>query len=499
MAHTFYFGNVKKRINSTLQGGTSAAYDVLFKNPTSLDTPTITLRHSGDFDYNYARYKDYYYFVVDKKALANDMWEVTMELDSLATAKADILASTQFVSYSNVSGGVWLPDTRIAANKDAIVGRSATTMNFLFTDGGFYVLSVVGKNGAELWCCDKSHLTTLLSNIASWSDRLIGEITTGDFPFDSPSSFTFNWDTVEEGIQSLARLNAMTGIAGNAYASAPSCIRSCVWVPFFAEHFAGDSAEIYLGQFPTGVTTYKCKATPHASSFTINIPWHYSDYRRATCEDVYLYLPLVGVVALSSDNLVGINTLTVKWSATASDGCVAYEVLAGGQVIATFGGQVSVNYPVGVSQQASAGEIFNTIMGGVEKRMSGGLTAAGGMMSGNPIAVGSGIAEGGLAIVTTPYNVIDTLTTRNNSCVGGIGGGAGVGLDTFAICYTVAHSTVIEPTQMAATMGVPTMKPLQLSNCSGYCQCANAHVSTDLDAPWIAKIDAYLNNGFYIE
>lgn len=501
MAHTFYFGNVKKRINSTLQGGTSAAYDVLFKNPTSLDTPTITLHHSGDFDYNYARYKDNYYFVTDKKALANDMWEVTMELDPLATAKDDILASTQFVSYSNVSGGVWLPDTRIPTMKDAIVSRTATTMNFLFTDGGFYALSVIGKNGAEMWCCDKIHLAALMDKLTSWGDDLIDDVQNGNYPWSDPprTAATYNFSTPEQAIESIGRMNALTGFASNAYSEAPNCIRSCIWVPFFAGNFAGDSEEIYLGQFPTGVTAFKCKATPHSNSFDINIPWHYSDYRRATCEEVYLYLPLVGIVGLSSDNLTGINALTIKWSATASDGCVAYEVLAGNQVVGTFGGQVSVNYPVGVSQQASAGQIAQSVIAGVEKKLSAGLTAAGGMLSGNAIAVAGGLAQGIMNGVTTPYNIVDTALTRNNTCIGGIGGGAGVGLDTFAICYTVAHSTTIEPAQISATMGVPTMKPLQLSNCSGYCQCANAHVATDLDAQWIAKIDSYLNSGFYIE
>lgn len=499
MAHTFYFGNVKKRINSTLQGGTSAAYDVLFKNPTSLDTPVITLKKSGDFDYNYARYKNNYYFVTDKKSLNNDLWEISMELDPLATAKEDILNSTQFVSYSNISGGAWLPDTRIPTMKDVIVGRAASAMNFLFTDGGFYVLSVLGKNGAEIWCCDKGQLTSLLANLSSWSDRIINDIATGDYPLGGSGSFTFDWSDVPEALQSLAKMNAMTGVAGNAYADAPNCIRSCIWVPFFASSFADTSDEIYLGQFPTGVTTFKCKATPVTSSFTINIPWHYTDYRRATCEDVYLYLPLVGMINLSSDNLAQTSALTIKWSATASDGCVCYEILADNQVIGTYGGQVSVNYPLGVSQQASAGQLINTIIGGAEKQISAGLTAAGGMMSGNMISVAGGLAEGFINKIATPYNLINTAATRNNTCVGGIGGGAGVGLDTFAVCYTVAHGTVIEPSQMAATMGVPTMKPLQLSACSGYCQCANAHVATDLDARWITQIDGYLNSGFYIE
>ena len=46
MSHTFKFGSFAKRKNSTLQPTILTSfvdYDVLFKNPTSLDNPTITL------------------------------------------------------------------------------------------------------------------------------------------------------------------------------------------------------------------------------------------------------------------------------------------------------------------------------------------------------------------------------------------------------------------------------------------------------------------------
>jgi hypothetical protein len=53
---------------------------------------------------------------------------------------------------------------------------------------------------------------------------------------------------------------------------------------------------------------------------------------------------------------------------------------------------------------------------------------------------------------------------------------------------------------MQQTMGLPTMKPMALSGCSGYCQCANAHVAaTGAEAQELDEIDAYLNSGFYIE
>ena len=93
MAHSFVFGNVAKRKNSTLQGATTASYNVLFKSPTSLDNPVITLTHSGIFTYNYATYNGRYYFVTDVISRNNDLWEIHLKLDSLATYKSEILVS----------------------------------------------------------------------------------------------------------------------------------------------------------------------------------------------------------------------------------------------------------------------------------------------------------------------------------------------------------------------------------------------------------------------
>ena len=79
------------------------------------------------------------------------------------------------------------------------------------------------------------------------------------------------------------------------------------------------------------------------------------------------------------------------------------------------------------------------------------------------------------------------------------GGGAGAGLDMTVAVISVAHETVIEPAVMTATMGQPTMKPVQLGTLHGYCQCANAHVAAPAELQELNEIDTYLNSGFYIE
>lgn len=475
MSHTIYAGNVSKRKNSTLQPSLSTSFDVLLKTPTSLHMPTFTISASA-FDYNYLKWNDRYYFVTDVVARNNSLFEVSAVVDVLATYKSDILASTQFVSYSSVSGGNWIADTRIPTLKNATVARNATTMNFLFTDGGFYVLSAVGKDGCHAYCVDSTLLDGLIDDLSSWTDDI-----TNDFLNNLPT----NASTAAEAVENLYNVLARSGAVGNAYTDAPSCIRSCIWVPFFASFFAGSSKRIYLGQYDTTKTAFLCKSTPVSRTVTVSIPWQFTDWRRAVCEEIYLYLPLVGLVNVPSDEIVNETSLSITWSATATDGCIAYIIKAGSQVVGTYGANCSVNYPIGISQQASAGEIVQSVSAGAQKTISGGIT--GGVTG----AIGNGLSAA--------YDVLNVASTAHNSCVGGIGGGAGTGLDLDAICFSVAHPTIITPSEMAATMGVPTMKPLQLSNCSGYCQCANAHVSAAAESQELDAIDAFLNSGFYIE
>ena len=485
MSHTIYCGKIAKRRNSTLQPTLTDSYDVLLKSPTSLHTPTFTIS-AGSFDYNYLKWGDRYYFVTDVVSKNNSLWEVSAVCDVLATFKADILASTQFVSYSSLQSSIWLPDTRIPLQKNANVSQSVSTMNFLFTAGGFYVLAAVGEGGCEVYVTDISSLSAMIQDLSQWASDLETAIF-GSLPFPTPSDET-------EATANLYSVMMKTGVIGNAYTDAPSCIRSCIWVPFFIANFSdGGGTTIKLGAYDTGATAYRCKTSPVTNTVSVNIPWHYNDWRRATCEEVYLYLPLVGLVNVPSDENINETTITVEWSATATDGCIAYRITAGNQVIGSYGASCAVNYPIGISQQASAGEIVQAAFAGTQKTVSSGIRAA---ESGNV----SAIADTAFSAISGVYDTINTAMTRHNSCIGGIGGGAGVGLSLDLKCFTVSHPTVVNPADMVATMGYPTMKPVTLSALSGYCQCANAHVgATGAEAQELTEIDALLNSGFYIE
>lgn len=483
---TALFYKLSKRKNSTLQPtGSGTSFDVNLKSGTSFISPTLLLNNSGVPDYNYVSFEGSYYFITDKVSVRQDLWEVYCKIDALATCKAAIIASTQYVCYSSQSGGTWLCDTRIPVLKSCNVSANTVATGIL-SRIGCYILSVVGKESAQSFMFyTDSGIKDIIAEISNWQNDSITNIT--------GLIDTTDTDTI---LASIAEVLTNTGFIGNAYANAPNCIRSCIWVPFDYTRVpvGSGSGHIFLGNFDTGVGATRITSEAVYDSVSVSIPWHFSDWRRGYCEDVYLYLPLVGMVALSSDSLTNVSTLTIKWSVTYTDGCIAYEVLAGSQIIGTYGANCSANYPIGINQQASSGEIAQAFIGGLEKTISAGINS-----SISPLSGGMAVAGMAAEAAIGAYNVQDVASSSHTSCIGGIGGGAGIGLDTYITCYTVAHDTVVSPSDMAATMGLPTMKPISLSTLSGYCQCANAHVALDKPSSVMDIVDSYLNSGFYIE
>ena len=501
---TVKFTTFAKRRNSTKQP-TSVTWDTrsntYLKEATSQDRPVFKVT-GNNFNYNYCEWDGKYYFIDEIESLINNEIAVHCILDPLATYKSEILASTQFVSYSaSATPDANLMDNRIPVKKNVVVGSNTASMSGVINANGFYVVTVIGKDGCAVYAMDQVTIKAMINEISNWESNGINNasniiqtqsISTTDFG-DAITALNDTLGTIGEAL-----INS--GFVGNAYAQAPSCIRSCIWVPFFPTQFLDTGADLYLGNFRCGsLHPYILKGEPVTGTVTVSIPWHHSGWRRAVCEDVYLYLPFAGMIGLSSDSLAGSSSLSIKYSATATDGVISYEVKAGSQVLGTYAGQCSANYPIGVSQQASAGQIAQTAFAGLEKTVNCAINS-----SLSPVSTGAATVGAALTGVEAVYNMADVALSRNNSCIGGVGGGAGAGLDLNIICYTVSHDTTIpasgtDYTNYVANMGVPVMKSMSLSGLTGFTQCANAHVEASATAGELDAIDRYVNSGFYIE
>ena len=482
------FYKFSKKRNSTKQPtGAGTTFNCEFKSGTSFLSPTLLLSNSARPDYNYFVMDGWYYFISDIVSVRNNLWEIYGKVDPMATAKTAILAGTQFVSYSSQVGSIYLPDTRIPVITDKVVDR----VQFVNTDisrSGSYVLAVNGKNGCCIYRCSQQDIRDLIQNISTW----MGDATTAFL-----DNLIAPGGDVAQAIINAYTVIARSGAFGNAYSEAPAQIKSCIWVPFASSAFTvvNQGQQIYLGQFPTGVYADEVAAVPKTSTHSgITIPWYYTDYRRATCEHLYLYLPLVGLVNIASDNITDQSAIDVDYSIMPTDGTIAYEVKSGWQIIGSYGGNCSSNYPIGISQQASAGDIINSILAGGENMVNAAIHSTPSPVSMTGAAVGVAL-EG----VKASYDTIKVANSRHNTTIGGVGGGVGSGLDLYGTLFNVIDKTIVAPSDMAATMGRPTMKPMSLATLTGYCQCANAHVDADFPAPILDAVDTYLNSGFFIE
>jgi hypothetical protein len=480
---------VSKKKNSTLQPDFSNAREesVSLKAPTSEEAPSFLLNwESGAFPYNYLLWGDHYYWINNVTYERNNLIRLDCTLDVLATYKSYILASTQFVAYSSVSGGVWLPDRRLQ-----VLSNTKTSANRVqlpnMSRAGVYVVTVLGsgtrqasKGGCVTYIMRwPVELRWLISALEQENLTLRQDIMQG---FSAGSSM----DDTPAALESLGKVVVQTELLGNAFQNAVSCLRSCIWVPFRQSN-TGDLQRIFLGNYDTGSDSYPLNDPIYSEDITVPIPWQFSDWRRVYCEDLYIYLLLVGIVSLNPEQLTGESSLTVTASYCYTDGAVAYEIKAGSQIIGTYGGNCAAQIPMGINQQTSIGQVARTAIEGYAK-------TTGSLFAGNVPTIHTATQA-----VASMYQVADVAMKTNPSIIGGIGGGAGSRLDLDIVAISVAHDLVINPGDQAATMGLPTQKPLQLSNCSGYCQCINAHVSAPAHGDSLNAIDVFLNSGFYIE
>lgn len=489
MALTVYFANVAKKRNSTLQGTFTDYFDVVLKDATSIDRPTF-LVSAATFDYNVAKWGDRYYFVDDIVSVRANQWEVSCILDVLATHKTEILASTQYVCYSSQNGDTWLPDTRIPIKKSATVDENHVSPT-VFNSIGFYALTVTGQSGSEVFALDAADIKTLISRINTWATDLVDGINDGTL-----FNINYQFGTPAEALESLAYITSQTGVLGNSYANAPQNIRSCIWLPLSKNTFSSGSKRIYLGNWDTGIDAQQVTIGPVSGYETINIPWQRSDWRRSICESLLLYLPFAGCINIPVDLVINETALTIRWSISATDGTISYLVYGGtNNIIGTYGGTLGANYAIGINQQASLGEIAQTAYEGLERTVSAAINTRL-----NPMSIVGGVAGVALNGINTAFDVADVSMSTHPTTIGNFGGCTGIGL-TLGVIFlvSVAHDTIVSPSTMAATMGLPTMKPLTLSTLTGFCQCANAHVAAVAQAEELDAIDAYLNGGFYIE
>lgn len=479
MSHTIYAGSVAKRKNSTLQPTLTASYDVLLKTPTSLHTPTFTIS-AASFPYNYLKWDDRYYFVTDVTARNNGLWEVSAVVDVLATFKTEILATTAYVLYDSVSN-TELPDNRLPMKTTKAVQTASAACPFT-VDQGCYILSITGSNNSTgVYKISAGDLAALIDDLSDVYDNLFdyesthpapspptGSINVSDWVQYWTEWFAWMWESVKYPITQLFG-------SGNI----PENLRDCRYIPFDVG-ITGAANPIYLGTFRTKQSFGKLITETIHRTATVSIPWQASDFRRRSpYTEIYLYLPYIGMIKLSSENLIGQSSVTVAYTLALRDGGLICTISSGGEILGQYSGNVGASVPVGISN-VSLPKVAGSMIAGVGTALSG--TGA------------AGAAAVGMAALNFQESI-----TPNFSCIGGLDGIAAIGAEQNIICYTVFHDTIAAPNQNLQVIGAPTMCSKALATLTGFCQCLDAHVAAAGEAQELEEIDNFLNSGFYIE
>lgn len=481
---TFY--TLSKRKNSTKQPtGSGTIIDVNLKSGTSLLSPTFLLNLSGRPTYNYLDFEGRFYFIRDIISVRNDLWEIQCIVDALATVKTNILNTTAYVIYDSVAN-TEIPDKRIPMKTTKTAAANTIACPFV-PDGGCYILSLTGSHGSTgVYKVSSSELSALLDDLQYIEDNIFdfNQLTPPTFP-TAPSGGSvedylnfvgdclgFVGDYIKYAIECAARPISQIFGSGNL----PENIRDCKFIPFNVGTTV-PQYPLYLGSFLTQMPGLgKLNTETVHRTVSVNIPWQATDYRRRSpYTEIYLYLPYIGMVQLSPENLVQQSSLSVSYTLGMRDGSLIVTVSSGVQIIGQYSGNVAASVPVGISNISLP-------------------KAAQSIISGAASLATDNVAGLGMSAI----NLIESITP-NISSIGGLDGVAAIATNQNITCYVVYHDTVVAPNTQLATVGSPTYAPKSLATLTGFCQCMEAHVECDQPSEIMEMVDSYLNTGFFIE
>ena len=484
MSISVTFSNGSKRDNSTKQLTMTATHNCVFKNGCSMLSPTLLLEiNSSTFpDYTAFKIEDRYYKVTDIRSVRDNLFEVSGEVDVLATYKSNILATTAYVIYDSTSNSE-LPDNRLPIKTSKNVSV-ATTACPLVPDSGCYILSLTGSNGTTgVYKASDSELAALIDDVASIKNNLFNPPTAPTPPVPptsggAPEEIQFVGEMLEYFVDCIKWIidffkYPISQLFGTGHI--PENIRECKFIPFNRGTTYGPN-RIYLGTFETQVSLGKLNTFTIHDSATVSIPWQANDYRRRSpYTDIYLYIPYIGMTKISSENLVGQTSITLDYTLSLRDGSLLVTVSSGGEIIGQYPGNVAISVPVGISN-INAPKAAQALI-------SGAVNAAAKNLGG----IGMAALQFGDAI------------TPNYSCIGGLDGSASTAANQNITCYTVFHDTIVAPNSALQTIGSPSMCPKSLATLTDYVQTMSASVDGSMTADERRRINNLLDNGIYIE
>lgn len=450
---TVQFGNFSKRKNSTARPASLAAsFSVALKENTSYDNPTFKLTAAA-FDYNYCKWDNRYYFVVDIISERNNGWSVVCELDLMATYRDYIHDTTAFIEYA-AAGNTQIVDQRlgveygVAGVKSAAAGSPIKYLENDLNDVGHFI-TVIGQQSADTFYIQPDVLRYLFDQMQTWIDSVV-------LATDTISA-------IATGFRQLL-----------ASGSAAECVRDAYVLPIVAPLDVLDSAShIYLGMYDTLLNGNKVTGAGNVvKTVEVAIPHQYGDWRKQSpYEMCSLALPLYGTIDIPSDIAADCDALSVKGILNVRSGDYTYYISGAGRPEREIvvGGNCAAPLAIGAS---------NITMGNA---VHAGLSMGQNLMLGNALGAAASLS----ALSPVPHSI-------------GQAGGISNRI-TGTTCIIYYRNTSDNIAAASPVQGIPLQATRRLGNLSGYVQTRGASVSGPLHGEQYDRVNATLDSGAFIE
>ena len=460
-----YWTGFSKRKNSTLTPSDSTAteIDVVLKEDTSIDSPSIVLNgNNTSIDYCYIATFGKYYFVGSPIILTNGQTQYDLEEDYLATHKTEIGSTVAHVLYSSSGYDKFKTDPRLPVKTTVTSNHVAGASGFDST--GCYIISIISDKsngitgGIAHFLMDASNMSNLTANLYDVS---------------------------------------INSIIAEAFYSPMDLIANCIWLPVsYGDVSALCSAAetISLNQSPintAGRPVYGSQVTTPIKTFTavsLALPSREQDFRDVQpYTSASLYLPGVGMTDININDFSDSTNVNIYTRIDITNGDIIYWIYNdNGEVVKTISFNGAEAIPLAHVGANSKGAL--TGIGGAAAMLGAAVLGVGSPAS--LLTAGSLMAAGNTAL---------SFNQRAVSMKGGYSGRSSFADTTYSLTIVKTDTEDPDNAGYIARWGRPVGVTHAISNHSGYVQCEGASVAIAGDNEERDIINNYLNTGFYYE
>lgn len=436
-------------------------------------------------DYNTATYGDYfdnvrgrYYYITDITINTSGLYQLTLQVDVLATYRDEIGDSTQFIMRSEKQRRKYIADDlgshsdiRTYAEKSANIIDSTTSLKTLYA-------VVASFNGG-------SEGFALVDDVSVFSTRWLWLYDQGD---NTTRPFTdAEWET----------FRPMEAVKG-AYSIPDSFLP----LPGLAS-----SVTYGVGTAKAGIDRswgiYRLSVGKKTVSKTIDVPKHpqkdsYPFVEGSKYSDYTMTIPLCGTFTVDADLLIGVSALTISVTVDPLNGQGVLKVTDGDRVIYSATVCVASYAAYGYAQSNAAGAAVSQKIANRSANISAAasaLSAVGSAAAGNPVGVVGGVVSAVSAGIQIENNGIRAGIEGAQTTSAGISGG-GSRFALYEPCVLSASFVQFIPPE---GIGSPYFGNLVVKNAGGYMTVANPHLDLDANLGEIQAIYQYMERGFYYE